>query len=159
MKKIQTLLFQLDETGRELLLMLKRKKVGAGRRMGTGGNKESKDADLRACVMRESQEEIGIEPRKLCYMGVVEFAWPSGVVHVVHMFTATGFIGELRESEEMQDPRWYPIESLPWDDMWPSDALWVREMFERGFVNLHIRYDESGEVLATSPRNESLTQE
>jgi 8-oxo-dGTP diphosphatase/2-hydroxy-dATP diphosphatase len=42
----------------------------------------------------------------------------------VHVFSCSNFEGEIKETEEMA-PKWFKIEEIPFDQMWPDDKYWL----------------------------------
>ena len=55
---------------------------------------------------------------------------------LVHVYRARNLDGQVTETEEAI-PRWYSIESIPLDRMWPDDRYWLPLVLEdrrfRGF--------------------------
>ena len=42
----------------------------------------------------------------------------------VHVFSTSEFEGEPKETEEME-PRWYPLDKIPYEMMWADDIHWL----------------------------------
>jgi hypothetical protein len=42
----------------------------------------------------------------------------------VHVFRVDRFSGEPVETEEMR-PEWFPVDAIPYDQMWPDDRYWL----------------------------------
>ncbi|MEZ4470576.1 MAG: NUDIX hydrolase [bacterium] len=58
-------------------------------------------------VLREIQEETGIEARILRAVGAIDSPWPArGRVYRVHGFILEASVGRVRLSEEHTDARW-----------------------------------------------------
>ena len=51
------------------------------------------------------------------------------VVLEIHVYLATGFTGEPKESEEMK-PAWTAVEAIPYRDMWADDEHWYPFLLE-----------------------------
>lgn len=136
--KIVTLLFLHREN--QILLAMKKRGFGAGLWNAPGGKADSGETPLQA-ALRECQEEIGVTPLNPYEAGYVQFFMPDDPAfeHRCHVFVATEWEGEPRESDEMR-PEWFELEHIPYSDMWPADKIWIPhmltgELFE-GVVNL-----------------------
>jgi len=102
---------------------MKRRGFGAGKWNGFGG-KVNEDETIEEAARREIKEEAGINVGNLEKLGFIsfEFRGDPKLLHV-HIFKAGDFEGEPRETEEMT-PRWYNINEIPFDKMWPDDRYW-----------------------------------
>jgi len=118
---VATLCFVLREG--EILLIRKKRGLGAGKINGPGGRLESGES-IRACAVREVQEELGVTPTGLAAMGEQRFQFVDGYSIHVHVFLASGCIGQARESDEAI-PRWTPLDAIPYGEMWADDAIWL----------------------------------
>lgn len=122
---LETLLY--ITRGNEVLLIKKKRGLGAGLYNGVGGKVKVGEAPENAAV-RECIEEIGIEPMGIKRGGLLEFwNYEDGAIesiHYVYIFTASGYRGEPRETKEAI-PLWFKIEELPYDLMWEDDRYWL----------------------------------
>lgn len=109
----------------EVLLAMKKRGFGVGRWNGTGGKPEAGEK-LEACAVRETEEEIGVTPRKLERRAVLDFCFPHqpGWSQQVIVYFASEWEGEPQETEEMR-PQWFSVSELPFGEMWPDDSLWL----------------------------------
>lgn len=108
--------------GDETLLIRKKRGVGSGQWVGPGGKVEGGETP-RECVIREVREEVDLrllDPRKVGEFAFYSDGW-SGQVHV---YRATAYEGTASESEEAR-PRWFPVDDLPYAEMWPTDRDWL----------------------------------
>ncbi len=122
MTTLATLCFILRD--REVLLIRKKRGFGAGKYNGVGGKVE-RDENIIDAAIREVKEEVGIEPLELEYAGVLEFYTNGNEPDwVVHVFLCRKFRGEPKPSDEAE-PKWFPLDSLPYDKMWVDDRLWL----------------------------------
>ncbi len=107
-----------------MLLGMKKRGFGAGRWNGFGG-KVAKGETIEAATLREILEECGIVPINMRKRGFILFSSQEiPQQEEVHVFSATEFSGEPRETEEMK-PQWFAISDIPYADMWPDDAYWM----------------------------------
>ncbi|WP_069806681.1 8-oxo-dGTP diphosphatase [Vulcanisaeta thermophila] len=122
---VETLVYVVK--GNSVLLIRKKRGLGAGYFNGIGGKVEEGE-DIISAAVRECVEEVGVKPRDLEWRGLLEFwNYEDGKVesvHFVHVFVARDFEGEVRESEEAE-PTWFSIESIPYDSMWDDDKYWL----------------------------------
>ena len=107
----------------ELLLIRKKRGLGAGKINGPGGRMEPGETPAE-CAVREAREELGITPRGLRWAGENRFQFVDGYSIHVHVFAAGGFEGSVRETDEAA-PLWTPVDRIPYDEMWQDDRLWV----------------------------------
>lgn len=123
MEKRKLLTLTLILRGGQLLLGMKKRGFGAGRWNGFGGKVEAGET-IEAAARRETKEECGIDITAMEEVGVHEFEKERGTILEVHVFNVTGYDGEPRETEEMR-PQWFPVETIPYDEMWPDDRYWL----------------------------------
>ncbi len=115
-----TLLFVIRD-GR-ILLIRKKRGLGAGKINGPGGRIETGEDALSAAV-RETREELEIVPSGIRKAGELSFQFTDGYSLFCHVFTADSFTGEPRETPEAA-PLWTDLDSIPYDSMWADDRLW-----------------------------------
>lgn len=122
-KKLLTLTLATD--GDRILLGMKKRGFGAGRWNGFGG-KVQEGETIEAAAKRETAEECGIVITGMKEVGVHEFEFEKerGTILEVHVFWITGFTGAPTETEEMR-PEWFPLNAIPYDEMWPDDRYWL----------------------------------
>ncbi len=119
-----TLVFVLR--GNEVLLIHKKRGLGAGKINGPGGKIEQGETPLQAGV-REVEEELKITPFNLEEMGTLHFQFVDGLaIHCV-VFIATGFRGTPKETDEAI-PEWFVIDEIPYGQMWEDDQYWLPGM-------------------------------
>lgn len=116
-----TLLFVIQ--GGEILLIRKKRGLGAGKINAPGGRLEVGESRAEGAV-REVQEEVGVTPTGLSERGELRFQFVDGYSIHVHVFTATGCEGEVVETDEAV-PLWTPLDRIPFDEMWADDRIWV----------------------------------
>jgi 8-oxo-dGTP diphosphatase len=120
-----TLLFVI--CGGRILLIHKKRGLGAGKINGPGGRIEPPETE-RECAVREVGEELRIRPSGVRRAGTLRFQFTDGYSIQAEVFTATGFDGTPTETDEAR-PLWFSVDALPYDRMWADDALWMPLMF------------------------------
>ena len=119
-----TLLFvrQADQ----VLLIRKKRGLGAGKINGPGGRLDDGEAPLQ-CAIREVQEELRVTPTGVTPRGELAFQFVDGYALFVSVFSATGCEGEPQETDEAT-PLWVPLDAVPFDQMWADDHIWFGHM-------------------------------
>jgi 8-oxo-dGTP diphosphatase len=118
---VATLVFVVCD-GR-VLLIRKKRGLGAGKINGPGGRLEPGELPLAAAV-REVREELRVTPLELRACGQHRFQFVDGYSIHVHVFRAEGCDGEPVETDEAL-PLWTPVTRIPFDEMWEDDRLWL----------------------------------
>jgi 8-oxo-dGTP diphosphatase len=119
-----TLLFVVRD-GR-LLLIHKKRGLGAGKINGPGGRIEPGESD-RAAAIREVQEELLVTPVGVTESGRLAFQFLDGLSIAVAVFRASGCHGEPSETDEAT-PLWVALDAIPYERMWPDDEHWLPHM-------------------------------
>ena len=121
MKKLLTLGIILKDN--KVLLGLKKRGFGKGFWNGFGG-KVKNGENVEECLVREFKEEVGILPLDFEKVGILTFKFENNPQLLeVHVFKISNFKGDPKETEEMK-PKWFKIDEIPFDQMWPDDKLW-----------------------------------
>ncbi|QLH84598.1 8-oxo-dGTP diphosphatase [Halosimplex pelagicum] len=111
----------------ELLLIRKRRGLGAGKLVGPGGKVEAGET-VREAARREVREEVRVEPVGVEKRGEFDFHFRDGTVDDdsmhVHVFAAGGIEGEPETTEEAV-PEWHSTDAVPYDEMWIDDRVWL----------------------------------
>jgi 8-oxo-dGTP diphosphatase len=113
----------------QILLIRKKRGLGAGKINGPGGRLEKGETALAAAI-RETQEEIGVTPTGLEQVGELFFQFLDGYKLHVAVFAASDCRGELCETSEAT-PLWTDIADIPYHEMWQDDAYWLPLLLER----------------------------
>jgi 8-oxo-dGTP diphosphatase len=117
--------------GNEVLLATKTKKIGKGCRNGYGGGIEQGESERDAAVRELFEETEGVRanPHTLKKIACVDFhnTKSDGETFVcrVHAYQVNDWEGEVHETDEMADPRWFPVSNLPLSEMMPADRDWL----------------------------------
>jgi 8-oxo-dGTP diphosphatase len=116
-----TLLFVVR--GGEILLIHKKRGLGAGKINGPGGKLDAGETPLAAAV-REVEEEIGVTPIGVEQRGELHFQFSDGLALLGYVFAACGCLGEPHETDEAA-PLWVPVGHIPYGQMWADDVHWL----------------------------------
>ncbi|MBB5034065.1 8-oxo-dGTP diphosphatase [Prosthecobacter vanneervenii] len=119
-------MFILDEVKREVLLIRKKRGLGAGKINGPGGKIDPGETSLQ-CAIRETQEELGVTALDPVHHGELWFQFVDGLRMHVDVYVATAHEGEPVETDEAV-PLWTPLHALPFDEMWADDIHWLERM-------------------------------
>lgn len=138
--KLGTLAFPVKD-GR-VLLGLKKRKHGEGKWNGFGG-KALPGEEIETTMLRELTEEAGIVATQFKRVGKLTFANEVNDMWGVVIYLVTGWEGQIVETEEML-PQWYPIDSLPFESMWPDDAYWLPHVLDGEVITGEFVLDDQG---------------
>ena len=116
------------ERAARLLLIHKKRGIGAGKINGPGGRIDPGESALE-CAVREVREELCVVPTGLGHCGELSFQFVDGLSIHVSVFTATGCDGEPRETDEAR-PLWVARDEIPYDRMWADDRIWLPIMLD-----------------------------
>ncbi len=111
--------------GQRILLIRKKRGIGAGKVNGPGGKFEPGE-DARQCVLREVREELCVDVTDPREIGVLNFSFRCRTTPEIrcHVFTANAFDGTPCETDEAE-PFWSDVNAIPYDRMWEDDRLWL----------------------------------
>ena len=122
---LNTTLCYLERDGNYLMLHRIRKEndLNHDKWVGVGGKFEDGESP-EECLLREVREETGLTLTQYRYRGIITFVsdrWPT---EYMHLFTASGWSGTLRECDEGV-LEWVPkkeVVSLP---LWEGDTIFL----------------------------------
>ncbi len=107
----------------QILLIHKKRGLGAGKINGPGGRLETGETSDQAAV-REVQEELGVTPVGLAHCGMLHFQFLDGYKLHVAVFSATDCLGQAIETVEAT-PFWVAVDQIPYSQMWQDDPHWL----------------------------------
>ena len=139
--------------GDETLLLRKAEGLwGGGKWNAPGGKLLPGEAPQRGAV-REVREETGlfVRERDLKALGTLRFFFgerseKSSPDWIVYVFRAGAFQGEPQAGREGV-LKWYPLEELPYDEMWEDDRYWVPLLLRGQRFRGDFYFDESARRL------------
>ncbi|GAB4158115.1 MAG: hypothetical protein Fur003_1860 [Candidatus Dojkabacteria bacterium] len=122
-----------------------------------GDKPEFKDETIEQSIEREGLEEFGIRVINPQKRGIILFVFKDdqGKENKVlcHLFFADKFEGEITQSTEMLSPTWFTADSMPWDEMWPNDRIWLEEVFKRDqFLEAEFKFDPTKGLIASETK-------
>ena len=121
---VATLLFVVREG--EVLLIRKKRGLGAGKINGPGGKLEAGETP-EECAVRETEEELCVRATGVVEVGRLAFQFADGLSLYCHVFRAEGCAGEPQETEEAI-PRWTGVAEVPFEEMWEDDREWFHHL-------------------------------
>jgi 8-oxo-dGTP diphosphatase len=139
---VATLMFVI--TGGQVLLIHKRRGLGAGKINAPGGRREPGETLAEAAV-RETREEVGVTPLAPRLRGELRFAFVDGYHLECHVFTADACEGTATTTDEAI-PLWTPLGHIPYERMWADDRLWLPLLLS-GRTPLSGRFVFSGDAM------------
>ena len=124
----------------QILMIRKKRGLGAGKINGPGGRLELGENALAAAI-RETQEELCITPLNLSERGELHFQFVDGLALHCVVFTAEDCLGEPVETDEAI-PHWMATSAIPYRDMWADDIHWMPGMLEGKKFKGYFHFDQ-----------------
>ncbi len=118
---IATLMFVFDND--QVLLIRKKRGLGAGKINGPGGRLEPGET-IEQCAIRETEEELGVTAIDPDLVGRHKFQFADGYALEVYVYSTMRSTGTAIETEEAI-PLWTPVDAIPYDEMWEDDRIWI----------------------------------
>ena len=118
--------------------------IHEGKWNGLGGKFENGESP-EGCVIREVQEESGLEIQNPHLNGLLLFTNFKGNDWYVFVFTATEFSGELSESSPEGRLAWVDDDQLTELNLWESDHIFLPWLKNREFFSA--KFDYAGDKM------------
>ena len=147
-----TTLCYLEQDDAYLMLhrVTKKNDLNHDKWIGVGGKFEPFESP-EDCLLREVQEETGLTLTSYRYRGIVTFVSDKWESEYMHLFTADGFEGTLKDCDE-GELAWIKKKDLLALPAWEGDKIFLRLLDENvPFFSLKLRYE--GETLAEAKLN------
>jgi 8-oxo-dGTP diphosphatase len=127
-------MFVVDEQKQQVLLIRKKRGLGAGKINGPGGKMDPGETE-QECAVRETQEELHVKVLNPVRHGELWFQFVDGLAMLVGVYRATQWEGTPTETPEAA-PLWTPLDQLPFDEMWADDRFWLHQVLseQRSFT-------------------------
>ncbi|MDR6904438.1 8-oxo-dGTP diphosphatase [Agromyces sp. 3263] len=120
----------------EVLLGRKKHGLGMGNFVGLGGKLEAGESAVEAAV-REVFEESGVvvAASDLESRGLLTYHFPHREAwsQESSVFVCRAWTGEPSGSDEL-DPEWFPVDAVPYDEMWDDARRWLPAVLAGGRV-------------------------
>ena len=148
-----TTLCYIERDGQYLMLHRVKKENDANhdKWIGIGGGIEPGETPEQG-LLREVKEETGLTLSEYRYRGVIDFFSDRWEDEVMHLFTATGFDGELIECDEGV-PEWIPIDRLMALPQWEGDRIFLN-LLQQDAPFFRLRLEYRGETLIRAVLND-----
>ncbi|XP_075973153.1 oxidized purine nucleoside triphosphate hydrolase-like [Anticarsia gemmatalis] len=146
LKKLYTLVFIRAED--QILLGYKKRGFGMNKWNGFGGKVEANETIIEAAA-RELKEEccVDVKTSDLKNIAHLEFTFEGEPTLMdVRVFSTNIFEGTPKETEEML-PKWFSIDNVPFNDMWPDDKIWFPYMLSNKLFFGHFHYEGFDKIL------------
>jgi 8-oxo-dGTP diphosphatase len=118
--------------------------------IGIGGKFEEGESP-EDCMLREVLEETGLTVSSWRYRGIVTFVSDEWGTEYMHLFTANGFSGAIRDCDE-GELEWIAKERLLSLPIWEGDKIFLRLLdSDEPFFSLKLCY--RGDVLVSAVLN------
>lgn len=123
--------------------------------IGIGGKFEDGESP-EDCMLREVREETGLSLSSWSFRGIVTFVSDEWGTEYMHLFTADGFAGSLRDCDE-GELEWVEKARIPSLPIWEGDKIFLR-LLDQGadFFSLKLCYHGDKLVRAVLNGKEEL---
>lgn len=144
-----TTLCYLEQNDSYLMLYRNKKEIdeNKGKWIGVGGKFEAGESP-EDCLLREVREETDLTLTSYRYRGIITFVSDEWGTEYMHLFTADGFTGELKECSE-GELRWIKKDQLMDLNLWEGDRVFLKMLLEETpFFSMKLVYagDELKEI-------------
>lgn len=147
--KCNSSLIYLENSRGEYLMLHRVKKkndINHDKWIGVGGGFEHGESP-EECALRETREETGLTLTDCRFRGIVTFDCEGQETLYMHLFTASGWTGELIDCDE-GELEWVPKEKVYDLPIWEGDKIFFRLLEEdRPFFSLKLSYDAKDVLL------------
>jgi 8-oxo-dGTP diphosphatase len=132
---LATILFIIKDG--QVLLIEKKRGLGAGKINGPGGKIDPGETALAAAI-RETEEELCITPAAPRKLGELRFSMSDCPDILCHVYRSDDFTGTPTETDEAV-PVWTPLDQIPYHRMWEDDQYWLPLLIdERAFLGCFV---------------------
>lgn len=130
------------EKDENYLMLLRNKKQNdenEGKWIGVGGHFEEGESP-EECVCREVFEETGLTLTEYKLRGIITFVSDEWGTEYMHLYTATGYTGEIKDCNE-GELCWIPKSEILDLNIWEGDKAFLKLLFEEeAFFSMKLTY-------------------
>lgn len=143
-----TTLCYMEKDGKYLMMhrVKKENDINKDKYIGVGGHFEYGESPDE-CLKREVMEETGFTLTEYRARGIVTFIYGDEVVEYMHLYTATGFEGDMIECDE-GNLEWIDKSAVYDLPIWDGDKIFFKLMEEeRPYFSLKLVYSLTDELV------------
>lgn len=133
-----TLLFIFK--GNEILLIHKKTGLGKGKINAPGGKIEEGESP-NDCAIRETFEEVCVQPSDVKKAGELFFQFVDGLTIHGYVFYTDQYLGTPTETREA-NPFWCSVDEIPYDKMWEDDITWLPCLLSKDYFHGYYIFDD-----------------
>ena len=133
-----TLLFIFKEN--EILLIHKKTGLGKGKINAPGGKIEEGESPDE-CAIRETFEEVCVQPSDVKKAGELFFQFVDGLTIHGYVFYTDQYLGTPAETREA-NPFWCSVDEIPYDKMWEDDITWLPCLLSKDYFHGYYIFDD-----------------
>lgn len=151
--KITTLCYIINKE--KVLFLLRNKKtndLNANKYIGVGGKVEDKES-CQEGIMREIQEETGLQANKVKLRGIITFILPKWEDELCFVYTCDDYQGDIHECNE-GELIWVDRQDIPKLTLWEGDKIFLPYLFnDDKFFVIKLEYDKNDNLIAWKEEN------
>lgn len=146
--------------GTAFLMGYHQRGVGKGKLNFIGGKvgdtpQHAEESPLES-IKREIREEAGLMTQTLRHCADITYVFPETLAErneLMKVYWVTEYSGEIVENPEELTLTWIPVNKVPLDEMWASDAIWLPEVLSNPtkFHHMTFHHDDSGALTIQVP--------
>ncbi|MBQ8529111.1 MAG: 8-oxo-dGTP diphosphatase [Clostridia bacterium] len=140
---VNTTLCYIERDGEYLMIHRVKKKndMNHDKWIGVGGKFEGGESPFD-CARREILEETGVKVTDLKYRGIVTFVSDEFGTEYMHLFTASGYTGEIDYNCDEGRLEWVKKERVRELPIWEGDKIFLDLLdTEERFFSLKLEYE------------------
>ena len=144
-----TLCYIQNNRGQTLLLhrVKKENDLNKDKWIGVGGGFEDKESP-EDCLLREVYEETGLTLTRWRYRGIVTFVSDKWETEYMHLYTADGYTGDIKECDE-GTLEWVDNTCIPTLPAWAGDRIFL-DLIAKDVPFFSLKLEYTGETLTAA---------
>lgn len=123
----------------QILLIEKKRGLGAGKVNGPGGKVDPGETPEQA-VVRETSEEVCLTLNSIELAGILRFQFADGLAIRCRVFRSEDFQGQPSETDEAT-PFWSDFQDIPYHRMWKDDQYWIPLLLDKCYFEGNFTFD------------------